>query len=161
MGYGQVIISDVVGEFGESKGAIQVQSDQPISVTSRTYNDMGANGTTGQFLDGYTVQYGANAGETFLLMHLIANADFRTNLGFQNMGNSQAQLSIEYYDSEGDWVASDNLNITPGQVNDSKKFPNNTIGYAVVAVTSGSGVQGYASVIDNKTGDATTIPMKY
>ena len=55
-----------------------------------------------------------------------------------------------------------NLSVASGKVNDSgARFPDNTIGYAVVQVTAGSGVQGYASVVDNTTGDATTIPMKF
>lgn len=33
-------------------------------------------------------------------------------------------------------------------------------GYAKVKVNSGSGIIGYASVVDNKTGDGTTIPLK-
>jgi hypothetical protein len=33
-------------------------------------------------------------------------------------------------------------------------------GTAIVTVTSGSGVQIYASLVDQKTGDATTIPAK-
>jgi len=32
-------------------------------------------------------------------------------------------------------------------------------GYATVTVSSGSGVVAYASVVDKRTGDATTVPM--
>jgi hypothetical protein len=35
-----------------------------------------------------------------------------------------------------------------------------TIGYAKVEILSGSGIIVSASVIDNKTGDPTTIPPK-
>ena len=35
-----------------------------------------------------------------------------------------------------------------------------TAGYAKVAVNSGTGIVAYASVVDNVTGDGTTIPMK-
>ena len=39
--------------------------------------------------------------------------------------------------------------------------PNLGWGYATVEVVSGDGVHTSASVIDSRTNDATTIPMKY
>jgi len=39
--------------------------------------------------------------------------------------------------------------------------PNLGWGFAKLVVTSGNGVVGSASVIDGRTNDATTIPMKY
>ncbi len=160
---GQSIFDDLLGQLGQSKGAIQVSSDQPIAVTSRTYNDGGAAGTQGQYLDGVVASDGASAGQSFILMHLVNTAAFRTNLGFQNMGSSTAQLSLTYYNSSGQQVGSAaSLSVGSGKVDDrGATFPADTVGYAVVAVSAGAGVQGYASVVDNITGDATTIPMKF
>jgi hypothetical protein len=160
---GQVIYHDLLGQLGETKGSIQVTSDRRISVTSRTYNDRGAAGTDGQFLDGLELSQGASAGESFVLMHLVADGGWRTNLGFQNMGASQAQLSVTYFGSDGYQIGGPVLvSIAPSQVDDSTaRFPAGNAGYAVVRVTAGTGVQAYASVIDPITGDATTIPMKF
>ncbi len=159
----QAVYHDILAQLGQTKGSIQVTSDRPISVTSRTYNDRGAAGTDGQFLDGLEPSQGASAGESFVLMHLVASGGWRTNLGFQNMGGSQAQVSVTYFDSNGYQIGSPvSLTVAPGRVNDSTaKFPSGKSGYAVVQVTAGSGVQAYASVIDPITGDATTIPMKF
>jgi hypothetical protein len=160
---GQAIYPDILHQLGQSKGSIQVTSDRAISVTSRTYNDRGAAGTDGQFLDGLALSQGASAGQSFVLMHLVADGGWRTNLGFQNMGSSQAQLSVTYFDSVGNQIGSPvSVSVAPSQVDDgTAKFPPGNIGYAEVRVTAGSGVQGYASVIDPITGDATTIPMKF
>lgn len=162
-GWGQAIYYDILGQLGEAKGSIQVTSDRAISVTSRTYNDQGSAGTNGQFLDGLELSQGAVAGETFVLMHLYADGGWRSNLGFQNMGSSQAQLSVTYYDSDGYQIGSPvSVLLAPGRVNDSTaRFPSGYSGYAEVQVTAGLGVQGYGSVIDPITGDATTIPMKF
>lgn len=159
---GQSIFDDILGQLNQSKGAIQVSSDQPIAVSSRTYNDGGSAGTQGQYLDGVQAADGASAGQSFILMNLINNTKFRTNLGFQNMGSNNAQLAIKYYSSSGQRVGTASVSLSPGEVNDrSAAFPSNTIGYALITVSSGTSVQGYASVVDNKTGDATTIPMKF
>jgi len=161
--WSQAIYYDILAQLGQTKGSIQVTSDRQISVTSRTYNDRGAAGTDGQFLDGLQPSQGASAGESFVLMHLVADSGWRTNLGFQNMGGSQARLSVTYYDSDGYQIGNPvSLSIAPNQVNDSTaRFPSGYVGYAEVQVTAGSGVQGYASVIDPITGDGTTIPMKF
>ena len=52
----QGVFEDLVGEMGVTgKGALEVRSDQALSLAGRVYN-RADNGTFGQFFDGYTYE---------------------------------------------------------------------------------------------------------
>jgi len=160
------VFIDVVNQLaGSGAGAFLVEADEPITVTSRTYNAV--NGATyGQFLDGYTTADGLSSGASAILTQLQESSDARTNIGAVNLGSSSAKVSFTLYDYAGRSVGSFDMTLSPGQwAQDQQPFSKrfgvtNTFGYAKVSVTSGSGVVAYASVIDNVSGDPTTIPMK-
>ncbi len=160
------VFYDLVAQFGVSGGgALEVGADQPIVVTSRTYNTV--NGKTyGQFLDAYSAADGLSPGQVAVLNQLQESTAFRTNIGVVNLGATAATAKITLYDASGSTVGSFNVSLAPGQWKQdqqpfSKRFGRtNTTGYATVSVTSGSGIVAYASVIDNGSGDPTTIPMK-
>ena len=68
---------------------------------------------------------------------------------------------------DGVEVGSFSLNIPPGQWRQDgepfrRRFGMNNLAaaYVKVRVISGSGIVAYASVVDNRTNDATTFPMK-
>lgn len=163
----QAIFGDIAGQLGvtSGSGALKIEADQPLNVTARVFNQA-PTGTFGQFLDGYTVERTLDAGGTATLSHLVENAGFRTNLGFTNTGSVPATVNVTMYANTGAIVGTFSVAIPPGQWKaENQPYKTrfgrtNIYGYARLTVASGSGVIAYASVVDNATGDPTTIPMK-
>ena len=163
----QSIFPDIVDQFSYSgSGALEVDSDQPVFVTSRTYNQA-ASGTYGQDYNSFTPAQGYSAGQVFYLPQLTENSAYRTNIGVTNIGTTAAAVTVGLYDANGTKLNEFPVNLNPGQFyQDTQPFKNRagqtnmTKGYAKLTVTSGTAVIAYASVIDNVTGDPTTIPMK-
>jgi len=160
-------IVDVVGFIGSTgNGSLKIVSNQPLIVGSRIFNQ-GASGTFGQFLDGQVSSEGASEGDTIWLTMLEQSADFRTNFGFTNTGTTTATVRVTLFDRSGTELKTYTLNITAGRNKpDNSPFKkragrsNIREAFARVTITKGSGVQIYASLIDQKTGDATTMPPK-
>jgi hypothetical protein len=163
----QRVIDDVVAFVGSTRaGSLEVVSDQPLIVGSRTYNDSDS-GTFGQYIDGVRSADGVAAGQSVFLTMLEQSPDFRSNIGFTNTGAENARVSVVLYDDEGVEVTRFSVTVAPGanrQDNQpySERGGRNDIrgGTAAVTVETGSGVLVYGSLIDQITGDATTIPPK-
>jgi hypothetical protein len=163
----QAVFVDLVGQLGLSaSGHLKIEASQPLTVTARVYNEA-PSGTFGQGMDGYTQADGLGTNEVVYLPQLTQNSGFRTNIGFANMSGSSATVSVTLYQPGGTQVGSFSVDIPAGQwKQDNEPFrvrygQSNVIGgYATVRVTSGSGVVTYGSVVDNNTGDPTTITMK-
>lgn len=163
----QQVFEDVLAALvdGDSSGSLEIVSDRILSVRSRTYNET-STGTFGQGLDGITSVSGLAAGGSAALIAIEENASFRTNLGILNMGDVEAGVNVTLFASDGSVVGNYVLQIPPGELRqDSRPFANRfgrtdvRGGSAEISVTSGAGVYAYASVIDNRTGDPTTIAM--
>jgi M6 family metalloprotease-like protein len=162
------IYADIVGQFGTAgSGALKITSNQPLAVTSRTYNDQGANGTFGQYYDSFTTDQMLSAGAVVYLSQLIENAKYRSNIAVTNAGTGNASVRVTLYAYNGTQLAQYQVDLTSGQRKQEnqvflKKANQSSLpgGYAKVEVLSGAGVIVSASVIDNKTGDPTTIPPK-
>ena len=172
---GQEILVDVALALGvtSGSGALEVRSNQPLFVTSRTYNQQSSGLTYGQSNDGTAGVDGLGAGQSAYLPHLIQNGDagqvgtFRSNIGLTNAGAVAASVTVKLYDSNGIQVWINTRSLAAGEWyqyqepfrtgagrNDIAK------GYAIVTVNSGTGVVAYGSVLDNASSDATTITMK-
>jgi len=128
---------------------------------SRTYNRTGE-GTYGQAISG--TQKAAAGGEEQVLGFLSENDDFRTNLGFVNTTGETIMVDVEFFDSEGHLLGSRNAELKPySNTIWSRAFavePINADSIEAGWVRSRSasgGVLVYASLIDNRTGDPTTI----
>jgi len=163
----QELLSDVVGMMGvNASGSLEISSDIPVFVTSRTYNE-GSSGTFGQFLDGNSPERGISAGQEVYLPQLSENSAFRSNVGMVNTSNSNASVDVVLLSSAGNTVGQFSKTLAPGE-SWQKNSPfssvaqqsNLTGGVAKVKVNTGSGIIAYASVVDNQTNDPTTIPMK-
>jgi len=167
LGPGQMLIfPDLVAAMSATgAGAVKIESDQPIMVASRTYNTVGSS-TYGQFLDAFTPADGLGTGQKAILTHLQEWSAFRTNIGLVNLSDAPASVTVSCFAYTGTSLGQFSVNMAPGQwYQDQQPFAKrfgqtNTTGYAVVSVTSGGGIIAYASVIDNVSGDPTTIPMK-
>lgn len=161
-------LGDVIAQLidGNTSGSLEIRSDNPVSVTSRTYNEA-PEGTFGQSLPAIEIGDGLAAGESATLQHLSETSAFRTNIGVVNMGPTQAVVTFALFDPLGGFVGSFEVTVQAGQVIQDgapyrERFGRSNIdgGWAQVSVTSGSGVWAYASVVDNGTGDPTTIAMQ-
>jgi hypothetical protein len=163
---GQAILTDVVNQLGYTgSGALEVQSDQPVVVTSRTY-DQSANGTLGQDYGSYSSASALGTGQSAWLPQLTENAAYRTNILLANTGTQAATVNVTLLDATGKALTTYSVTLSPGDSQQAtqpfKNKANQTSmdrGYAKVTVTSGAGVIAFASVIDNTTNDPTTIPM--
>jgi len=164
---GQLVIDDVVGFLGtDGNGSLEVFSDQVLTVGSRTYN-LSVNGTYGQYLDGVDPAVTLAAGDTVRLILLEESPDFRTNIGFTNTSDAVARVRVSLFDSAGSSLTAFERLVPAGRnVQENQVFANRAgstdlrAALASVTVLSGEGVIVYGSVVDNLTGDPTTIPPK-
>ena len=166
------VFKDVVAELAaglgavSGSGALEVWSDQDLYVTARTYNQLAAGQTYGQNYDGAEPDDTLlSAGRSAWLPQLAQNTLFRTNIGVTNTSNASANVTLALFDTQGNRVWSGSRDLGAGEFYQYDQ-PFNAIGgmeqgYATVTVNSGSGITAYASVIDQATGDPTTITMKH
>jgi len=137
-----------------------------VVVTARTYNE-GADGTFGQFLPGVDDGGKLAYGERGILPQIKKTSAFRTNIGFVNLGTSSVSLRTKLYSSTGSQLGNIVTTSIPAnqwkQENDifqKAAVSYCEVGYATIEVTTNGGkVWAYASVVDNGTGDPTTIPV--
>jgi lysophospholipase L1-like esterase len=163
----QDIVVELFGRpaLGSHAGALHISSDQPLWITSRTFNQA-VDGTYGQYLPALTAQ-GALSGSDRGYLVNIKGVGFRTNLGFINLGTGSCQVRLTLYNANGTAIGSPKTITIDGgewvQKNDVFDFVGTSprsLAYAIVELPSGVGsFWAYASVIDNDTGDATTIPV--
>jgi len=171
-----VDLADVVGWLRpgeELSAAVEVCTDGPLVVTSRTSNQLAgdapclAGGSFGQRLDGLEPSAGLAAGQVAVLPHLREDDRFRTNLGFTNAGVGTATVRVTLRDAAGGRLASYDVELEPGRWRqDNRPFATRggtsdlAAGSVRLEVTAGAGVLVYASVVDNRTGDASTVPPR-
>jgi hypothetical protein len=160
------VLEDLFDLADDSSGALKVESDRELVVTARTYN-LTDEGTFGQFLPGVTSSEALGRGRIGVLSQLTKNSSFRTNIGFINLSLLPCQVQVRLYDALGVRVGSvRTIDVGPmGFKQETNIFGKAGAGshanaYARLEVlTAGCQVWGYASVIDENTGDATTVPM--
>jgi hypothetical protein len=109
----QSILVDVVGQLAASgQGALEILSDQPLKVTSRTYNQVSSvadcypNGTQGQDYPTLAASDGLSAGQSASLAGLSENASYRANIGLVNTGPAAAAVTVELYNGAGTLLTS-------------------------------------------------------
>jgi hypothetical protein len=170
----QSILADVVGQLGASgQGPVEILSDQPLRVTSRTYNQVSSsetcypNGTQGQDYPTVVASDGLAAGQSAYLAGLTENASYRCNIGLVNVGSGAATVLVELYNGAGTKLTDYTVSLAAGQwAQETQPFKNKAgqtamdRGYAKITVQSGSGVFGFASLVDNITNDPTTVNMQ-
>ena len=123
-------------------------------------------GPTRQYLDPVPVAASLSSGESAWLSQLQQNPGFRTNIGLLNVGDVQARVALRLRDGAGVLLSQSEHSLEAGrklQLQEPfKEVAGRTdlgSGYASIKVLAGNGVLAYASVIDNRTNDPTTVPM--
>jgi hypothetical protein len=147
-------------------GSISIESTLALLVTARTYNQT-PTGTYGQYLPACTEALVLGLGTVGYLPQIKSNDAYRTNLGVVNIGDASVTIEVRVHDQDGDQVGSSKRVITAArrwkQINDlfdAVGADDEDVAYATITVTAGSGqVWVYASVVDNETGDGTTVPI--
>ena len=137
----------------------------------RTHNQVDATHSYGQNYDGQEADSSLlSAGQSAWLPLLAQSPSFRCNIGITNTGASTANVTLALYDGQGNLLWSGNNEssalasggfiqyLTPFQKYGGRNDLEHA--YARVTVNSGSGIIVWASVVDNATGDPTTIFMK-
>jgi len=153
-----LFLPDIVREqFGETnrKGAIYCAPASSQNVWSRTYNDGNA-GSYGQSLPGLlSSRYGITTFESGMLIGLEESADYRTNVGLVNTGTASTSVSIRIYRQDGTILDSFSVDLEARSMEQfSAAGAYGTVRNARIEISSQGGVIAYASVVDNKTGDA-------
>jgi hypothetical protein len=151
----------------DSAGAVYITADEPLVVTARTFNDADA-GTFGQFLPGLGTAASFWAETPAVLTQIKRTDDFRTNVGFTNYGQVACDVEVTLYGSDGTQLGSPVMvtDIPPGGWKQQNRIFREAgvdecqVGWASLSVENQAcGVWAYASVVDNGSGDPTTIPV--
>ena len=160
------VATSLFGVSGPSSGAVEVQASSRVVVQARTYNDT-PDGTFGQYLPGVSRLEMLDEAVWGLLGQLRNTSGFRTNVGFVNLGTTDCEVKVMLRDETGTQIGYNVWDTVPAgewmQINDifSEALGGSAdLAYATIEVhTSGCTVWAYASVVDNDSGDATTIPV--
>jgi hypothetical protein len=147
-----------------SKGTVQITTTGSILSTARTFNQ-GAAGTFGQYLpardDADVIEFGSVG----YIPLVKSNADFRSNVGFLNVGTRECDVEVElrgggggqlgntlaYTVAAGEYWQKDDIFAAVGSQNAA---------YAVLETTSATcEFWAFGSVVDNGTNDPTTVPV--
>ncbi len=171
IGNGSIVYRDIWKSLTGSNGAgainVCVDNGDAAGVTSRTFN-IGDEGTFGQIIEGMRGSPAAKVatGEKVRLGYLFENDAFRTNIGFMNSGANEITVKVEFFDHGGNSLGTKSVDLAPYSNNQWTKAytlsPINasgiTAGFADVwSDTAGANFLTYASIVDNGTGDPTTI----
>ena len=157
---------ELFGRTQQSSGSVEIISREPVMVTARTYNVTEA-GTFGQFMPGLDESAVLSEGQIGFLPQIRRSPAFRTNIGLQNRTALPTTVEVTLFDAHGAALG-DVIEVTIPpvgwtQVNDVFTEAGAgpcELGCATVVVTTARGqVWAYASVVDNRTGDPTTIPL--
>jgi PKD repeat protein len=156
-----------VAAASPSSGAIRVASDRPLCVASRTFNQ-GAEGTFGGFLPAVTAPGGLSPGRVGVLPQLTRNVLYRTNVGVANLGTAAVSATVRLFSGSGAATGTPIVVSVPprglSQVVDPfgvSGAGDRDVAFATVEVTTPGGLAwAYASVIDNRTGDPTIVPLE-
>lgn len=164
------------GAEAVAKGTVRIGTDAPVFITARTYNET-PSGTYGQQIPALPGATSVAAlaspwtklvasGEVGVIPHLKNNADFRSNIGVQNIGKNAVEVSLTLYGANGGQLGSA-VTHTVGvgrywQQNDvfaAAGAGDSDLAYGLVEIVSPDGSAWfYGSVVDNATGDPTTVP---
>lgn len=154
-----------VGPGASTSGTLAMTSSEPLVVTARTFNQSQA-GTFGQYLPALAAADALATSQIGVLAQLKRNLSFRTNIGAVNLGDTAAEVVVRLYDEHGAPLGSPRtIAVAAGrwaQVNDVFRVvgaPDRDTAYATVEASGAEDlIWAYASVVDNLSGDPTTIP---
>jgi len=155
-------------DLAEAVGTIRLTADgDGIVAVARTYNDT-PEGTFGTALGTNSVDQAAVCGTSAVLVHLAQSAleseGYRTNLDLLNVTGLEIVVEIALYSSAGSHLGTLSTTLMPFEYSQETRIFRQVTGdevadgYAVVRTsTVGGALLTAASLVDNRTGDTTTI----
>ena len=153
------------GHEGTAMGALLIGGDHPFAVTSRIYNVAASGATIGQSVP-VTQEFLGPGSQVAVIPGLIANATYRSNLGFLAAAGAGAPLVVEVglRGASGASLGATTYTIAPGTMSHvqlSSRAVTTTpfeVATGTLRILSGSGeVTGYGSVVDNRSNHAAFI----
>lgn len=164
--HSQRVFSDVVDLLGgRDSGALEITSGTMVHATSRTYNLSGG-GTFGQSYPASGIRQALFQGGSAVLPQLAEDFDFRANIGVVNIGEQMATVDLDLFDDLGTPLTTVEIPLEPGEWHlkvrpywEEAGLDDLAHGWAKVTVQSGGGIVALGSVIDNTSGDPTSIGM--
>jgi hypothetical protein len=159
----QGVFEDIVGLLGyEGAAALEIQTNHPITVTSRTYSEAHP-GTYGAFLQGHRGSECFGTGTLYGIRQVEGR--FRTNISVTNTTSESREVQITLYRTDGLRLARYSLDVGPRMlVQDLQPFKNRAaqpdLGWGYASVNGGRGILAFASVIDSRTNDALIVPLR-
>jgi hypothetical protein len=156
------VVRTVFGVAGPSTGYVQVTSSTPLTVTGRTSNER-TEGSFGQVLPVFTPEMTTELLGGGVLSGLRGGERFRSNIGLVNMGTRNCACSVRMFDLDGNLLREwPSVPLGPTywhQLNDVMPA-DAELASAVVEPEFGCWMWAYASVIDEVSGDPTTIMIE-
>ena len=145
-------------------GSLLITSSVPVVAWARTYNDLGANGTYGQFIPAFGTsdligQKGA------ILLGLSDNAAFRTNAGFVNRSSIGVEIAVSAWQgtnklAEKNYLVPANTTLNAGRIFLDLGLSNVSNVYLKIVPAAFPSIYAWASSIDNRSSDQTYVrPM--
>ena len=172
---GTAVLDDVNGpsflNTPGTTGGLRITSAAPVIVTSRIYNDQRANGrgTFGQFVPGTKRGEQWRRGVLTQLANraITANPEgSRTNIGFFNPNAATVDIRLELRLPDGTLIGASNgvlAPLTQQQGHISAYFPGvdfDNRPSLTVTFDASAPIIGYASVVDNISGDQIFVPAQ-
>jgi len=164
------VLANVFNEQS-SKGTVRIETqDSGLRAVARTFN-FSPSGTYGQFSEGRFASEGVGPGDAGSIIHLSQatgnNTGFRTNVSLQNTTAGNIRVHMDCFLNDGtnlgrvtrdllayeyDQIGTIFREVTQSEVVD---------GYIILTTpTAGGQFLAAGSMVDNQTGDGTTIPME-
>lgn len=148
-----------------ASGVVQIAADGRVAVAARTYS-RGATGTFGQEFPALALGDGVGAGQVGIVPLVRKSAEFRSNLGLVALADHDCVVRVTLVDSDGTTLGQRDVEVKAGrwtQLDDvfaKLGSPARDQAYVrIEALTAGTRAWAYASVIDNRTNDPTTVPV--
>ncbi|PWB70599.1 MAG: hypothetical protein C3F15_13570, partial [Holophagae bacterium] len=155
------VLSTVFSQTGFGALAVLADSTDEI-VMSRTFNQS-ATGTFGQSIEGLAASRLIPVNTRMRIVFMTENDAYRSNLGLLNGTGSAIDVQVALYDQSGTTLGStQTVTLAPWsntQLNHVfQAYAPVNVGYIDVwTETEGGEFAAYGSIIDNATGDPTTV----
>lgn len=164
--YSDAVVS--VFGFDEAVGTIRLTADgDGVVAVARTYNDT-PDGTYGTSLGAIPASRAVGGDDVAVLVHLAQSGEdhvgYRSNLDLVNVGELEIDVEVELYGAAGDHLGTVSNTLEPSEYRQITRVFRQVTGgevadgYAVIrADTADGALLASASLVDNRTGDTTTI----
>jgi hypothetical protein len=163
------LLETVFGYTGSAALRITPTSGRLLA-NSRTYND-DPDGTYGQYIPASPASSALAEGVSGALIHLSSSSNpasgYRSNVGLLNVSAASISLEIDLFNANGDLLGTVAVTLLPyelRQINDIyRQVSDDDVadGYVLIRLLTPDGRYfAYASVVDNRSGDAIFIPAQ-